>query len=190
MSDPVVLASVKSGAGSPTSTALAGPGPTATTVSPSTVASSTTPTVRLIKCTMSASSPAKVSVFVLGGCVLLLPSHLPRDLEYVLAGEDGVVRDQPLPPNDPPLIHQEERPTCSRIRSMLDHRTAVLHGANLVGPQDAVIPDNLEVRRVAEERVRELKRLRERLLCEGVVSADPENLHVQVPEPAIVDLPG
>lgn len=45
-------------------------------------------------------------------------------------------------------------------------------------PKDAVIPDNLEVRRVAEERVRELKRLRERLLCEGMVSTDPENLDV------------
>ena len=61
---------------------------------------------------------------------------------------------------------------------MLDHHTAVLHGANLVGPKDAVIPDNLEVRRVAEERVRELQRLRKRLLCESVVSADPEKLDV------------
>jgi hypothetical protein len=61
---------------------------------------------------------------------------------------------------------------------MLDHHTAVLQGANLVGPKDAVIPDNLEVRRVAEERVRELQRLRERLLCEGVVGADPEDLDV------------
>ena len=61
---------------------------------------------------------------------------------------------------------------------MLDHHTGVLQGANLVGPQDAVIPDNLEVRRVAEERVRELQRLRKRLLCESVVSADPEKLDV------------
>src|SRR6266852_7788511 len=103
MSPPVVLGSVKSGAGSPTSTALAGPGPTATEVNPSTVASSTTPNVRLTKFTMSASSPAKVSVFVLGRCVLLLPSHLARSLQYVVAGEHGVVRDQPLPPADPPL---------------------------------------------------------------------------------------
>ncbi len=61
---------------------------------------------------------------------------------------------------------------------MLDHHTAVLQGANLVWPKDAVIPDNLQVREVAEEWVRELKRLRKRLLCEGVVSADPENLDV------------
>jgi hypothetical protein len=61
---------------------------------------------------------------------------------------------------------------------MLDHHTTVLQGANLVGPQDAVTPDNLEVRRVAEERVRELQRLRKRLLCERMVSADPENLDV------------
>jgi hypothetical protein len=127
---------------------------------------------------MSASSLAYVSVFVLGRCVLPLPSHLARDLEYVLAGENGVVRDQPLPPDDSLLIHQEERPPCRRIRSMLDHHTAVLQGANLVWPKDAVIPDNLQVREVAEEWVRELKRLRKRLLCEGVVSADPENLDV------------
>jgi hypothetical protein len=61
---------------------------------------------------------------------------------------------------------------------MLDHHTAVLQGANLVGPQDAVSPDNLEVRRIAEEWVRKLQRLRKRQLCEGVVSADPENLDV------------
>src|SRR6266852_2961669 len=73
---------------------------------------------------------------------------------------------------------------------MLDHHTAVLQRANLLWPKDAVIPDNLEVRKVAEERVRELKRLRKCLLCEGVVSADPENLDVQVPERAMVDLPG
>lgn len=121
---------------------------------------------------------AEVSVFALGWCALLLPSRLARCLEHVLAGEHGVVRDQPLPPDDPLLIHQEERPPCSRIWPMLDHHVAVLNGANLVWPKDAVIPDNLEVRGVAEERVRELKRLRERLLCEGMVSADPENLDV------------
>src|SRR6266849_3132794 len=104
MSAPVVLASVKSGARSPTFTALAGPGPTATTASPSTIVSSTSLNVRLAKFTMSASSLAKVSVFVLGRCVLLLPSHLARALQYVVAGEHGVVRDQPLPPDDPPLI--------------------------------------------------------------------------------------
>jgi hypothetical protein len=96
----------------------------------------------------------------------------------MLAGENGVVRDQPFPPDDALLIHQEERPPCGRIRSMLDHHTAVLEGANLVWPKHAVIPDNLQVRKVAEKRIRELKRLRKRLLCEGVVSADPENLYV------------
>src|SRR5712664_3467887 len=73
---------------------------------------------------------------------------------------------------------------------MLDHHTAVLEGADLVWPKDAVIPDHLQVRKVAEKRVRELKRLRKRLLCEGMVSADSENLHVEVPERAVVDLPG
>src|SRR5712691_10380572 len=143
MSAPVVLASVKSGAGSPTSTALAGPGPTATKVIPSTVVSSTTPNVRLTKFTMSASSLAKVSVFVLGRCILLLPSHLARHLEHALAGEKGFVRYQPLPPDDPLLIHQEERSPCSRIWSMLDGDVRVPKGANLVWPKDAVIPDGL-----------------------------------------------
>ena len=45
---------------------------------------------------------------------------------------------------------------------MLDHHTAILDGANLVWPKDAVIPDSLQVREIAEERIRELKRLRER----------------------------
>jgi hypothetical protein len=61
---------------------------------------------------------------------------------------------------------------------MVDHHVAVLKRANLVWPKNAVVPDNLQARKVAEEGVRELKRLRERLLCEGMVSADSENLDV------------
>jgi hypothetical protein len=61
---------------------------------------------------------------------------------------------------------------------MLDHHVAVPNRANLVWPQDAVIPDDLQGRKVAEEWVRELKRVRKCLLCKGGVSADPENLYV------------
>ncbi len=53
-----------------------------------------------------------------------------------------------------------------------------------------VIPDDLQLRMIAQERVRELERIGECLLGEGVVCADPENLDVQLLELPIVDLPG
>ena len=53
-----------------------------------------------------------------------------------------------------------------------------------------VIPDNLQLRMIAQEWEREFQRIRERLLRERVVCADPENLDVQLLELLIVDLPG
>ena len=53
-----------------------------------------------------------------------------------------------------------------------------------------VIPDDLQLRMVAQKRVRELQRIGECLLGEGVVCADPEYLDVQLLELPIVDLPG
>ncbi len=53
-----------------------------------------------------------------------------------------------------------------------------------------VIPDDLQLRMIAKERVRQLQRIGERLLGEGVVRADSENLDVQLLELLIVDLPG
>jgi hypothetical protein len=42
----------------------------------------------------------------------------------------------------------------------------------------------------AEQWVRQLERHRKGLLREGTVGADPENLHVQLREFGVVDLPG
>ncbi len=53
-----------------------------------------------------------------------------------------------------------------------------------------VIPDDLQLRMIAEKRVRQLQRIGECLLGEGVVRADPKNLNVQLLELLIVDLPG
>ena len=52
-----------------------------------------------------------------------------------------------------------------------------------------VIPDDFQLRMIAQERVRELERIGERLLGEGVVCADPEYLDIQLLELLIVDLP-
>jgi hypothetical protein len=46
------------------------------------------------------------------------------------------------------------------------------------------------VREVAQERVRQLERIGERLLRERIIGTDPENLHVQSLEIAVVGLPG
>ncbi len=53
-----------------------------------------------------------------------------------------------------------------------------------------VIPDDLQLRMIAQKRVRQLQGIGECLLGEGVVGADPENLDVQLIELLIVDLPG
>ncbi len=53
-----------------------------------------------------------------------------------------------------------------------------------------VIPDDLQLRMIAQERVRQLQRIGESFLGEGVVRADSENLDVQLLELLIVDLPG
>jgi Resolvase, N terminal domain len=54
----------------------------------------------------------------------------------------------------------------------------------------AVLPSDLQIRKVAEQWVRQLERLRKGLLREGMVGTDPENLDVQLLEFGIIDLPG
>ncbi len=53
-----------------------------------------------------------------------------------------------------------------------------------------VIPNDFQLRMIAQERVRELERIGECLLGESVICADPEYLDVQLLELPIVDLPG
>jgi hypothetical protein len=56
--------------------------------------------------------------------------------------------------------------------------------------QHTISPTDLQVRMVAEERVRELERICKRLLRKGIVRTDPEHLDVQILEFAVVGLPG
>ncbi len=53
-----------------------------------------------------------------------------------------------------------------------------------------VIPDDLQLRMIAQKRVRQLQGIGECLRGKGVVCADPEYLDVQLLELLIVDLPG
>ena len=56
--------------------------------------------------------------------------------------------------------------------------------------EDSIGPDNLPLRKVTEQRVRQLQRVGERLLREFIVGADPEDLDTQSLKPAVVGLPG
>ncbi len=53
-----------------------------------------------------------------------------------------------------------------------------------------VIPDDLQLRMITQERERQLQRIGECLLGEWVVCADPKDLDVQLLELFVVDLPG
>jgi hypothetical protein len=53
-----------------------------------------------------------------------------------------------------------------------------------------VVSDDLQLRMIAKERVRQLQGIGKRLLGKWVVCADPENLDVQLLEFLIIDLPG
>jgi hypothetical protein len=77
---------------------------------------------------------------------------------------------------DPLLIDEEERPPR-------DHAGPLRIDA-------AVAPDRPQVRKVAQERIRELEGVRECLLRERDVGADAEDLDVQGVEGAVVSLPG
>ncbi len=53
-----------------------------------------------------------------------------------------------------------------------------------------VIPDDSQLRMIAQEWVRQLQRVGKSFLGEGVVCADPEYLDIQLFEFSVVDLPG
>jgi len=78
-------------------------------------------------------------------------------------------------PDDPLLIDEEERAPRGGLTALGEH---------------AVAADDLQFRKVAEERVGQLEGIREGLLREGVAGADAEDLDVQVLELAVVGLPG
>jgi hypothetical protein len=50
--------------------------------------------------------------------------------------------------------------------------------------------NNLESGVVAEERIREMKRVRKGYLGKGVLGSNPQNLHPPLLEGAVINLPG
>ncbi len=104
------------------------------------------------------------------GRPLGFPHNLPRGLQDWIAGKEfRLFLGEPPPSHNPPLIDEEERPPC--------REPAWVGGIML---QHAVTPTDLQVRMIAEERVRELERICKRLLRKGIVRADSEHLDVQV----------
>src|SRR2546427_6475760 len=106
--------------------------------------------------------------------LLWLPRNLLRHFQDRLARKDLIVTGRPPPPDDPLLIHEKECPL----------------GIRLAWGKAVVSFDHLQVRKVTEERVRKLERVRKCLLREGVATADCENLDVQILEFAVIGLPG
>ena len=102
-------------------------------------------------------------------------------LEDRFSGKDEPILDEPPPLDNPLFIDQEERPPC--------HEPVGVPGV-WPHPQQAIAPDDVEVWKVAEQRVGQLEGIRKRLLREGVVGADPENLDIQLRELIVIDLPG
>src|SRR5262245_5796026 len=105
---------------------------------------------------------------------LRLPREFLRRLQERFVRKDLVVTGKPPPPDDPLLIHEKECPL----------------GIYLAWRKTVVSFGHLQVRKVTEERVWELERVRKCLLREGVVGADRENLDVQILEFAVIGLPG
>ena len=106
---------------------------------------------------------------------LALPHSCPHCFQDRFARKDVARVDQPLLPEDPLQIDEEEGPPRRDLGLLVEHTVAF---------------DRLEAGEVAEQRVGELERIRERLLREGIVRADPQGLDVQLLELAEVGLPG
>ena len=82
---------------------------------------------------------------------------------------------------DDPLLADHSLPVDQKERPDRDHRLLV---------EDPVGADDLPVRKVAEQRVRQLQGLGERLLRERRVGADAEDLDTEVLKALVVGLPG
>ena len=76
-------------------------------------------------------------------------------------------------------IYEDKRPPCRHtvwVTGMrLEARVALTH---------------LESGVVAEERIREVKRVRKGYLGKGVLGSNPQHLHPQLLERAVINLPG
>src|SRR5262245_8306515 len=168
---PMVPSSVKSGAGSPTSRAVA------TGAAPSIPASSTLNNrlfLRRFATIPICPSPLCNVLFMVVSSPLRLPRDLSCHLQDRVAGKgSGVVR-QPPPAHDPLFVYKKEGPS----------------GHNRAGVQDTIAANGLQVRKVAQDWEWQIERVRKGLLRGRVAGTDGENLHVQLPELAVIGLPG
>jgi hypothetical protein len=112
---------------------------------------------------------------------LRLPREFPGPFQELFTGEHNLfpARDEPPLVDDPLLIDPEEGPLGD----------PELRQGGIVG-ETAVLPSDLQIRKVAEQWVRQLERLPKGLLREGMVGTDPENLDVQLLEFGVIGLPG
>ena len=115
---------------------------------------------------------------------LALLDHLLRCLQQYLIGKDGQVLADPLPADHACFIDEKECPP-----GMPAHGAGILNLRAGGAVHDPVRLDDLQVH-IAEQRVRQRQRVRERLLGKRVVVADPEELNMQGLELAVVGLPG
>jgi hypothetical protein len=104
--------------------------------------------------------------------------YFPHLLKNRFALEKILVIEQPLSPDDTFLINDEEPPSRNQSLGLLMRLNS------------GVIPDDVQLRMIAQERVRQLQGIGECLLGKWVVCANPKNLDVQLLELLIVDLPG
>jgi hypothetical protein len=95
-----------------------------------------------------------------------LPSEFPGRFQELFTSEHNVFpsRDKPPLSDDPLLIDQEEGPLGD---------PELCQGG--IVREAAVLLSDLQIRKVAEQWVRQLERLRKSLLREGMVGTDPEN---------------
>src|SRR6266446_5598279 len=161
---PVVLGSVKSGACSPTSRAVA-------TGTPPSIPASNTPNHKTF-CMRFATIPICPSPLCNARSIVLssplrLPCDLSRYLQDRFAGKVAEPSASPPPPHDPLRIDEEERPS----------------GHNRAGVQDTITAHGLQRRMVAQDWERQIERVRKGLL-RGLEAGttDGKNLHVQFPE--------
>jgi hypothetical protein len=84
---------------------------------------------------------------------------------------------------------------CHRTMPCISMRTSVRrarHAVWVIGMrlEARVALNNLESGVVTEERIREVKRVREGYLGKGVLGSNPQHLHPQLLEHAVINLPG
>ena len=104
--------------------------------------------------------------------LLRFPRNLPRRLQELLSGKDSQVLADPPPPDDSLLIHEKKGPFCYHTL------TTWIIGLPFCSSVHNTIRFGDFQGHVAEQRIRQLERVRKRLLRKGIVAANPQNLDV------------